>query len=382
MDYGRRHSGAPLSDYKQFSEEITDQYISSLGILYPFEFKQPYYHEDYQAMIYLFNSPYQSPYLEQSGFNESLPYMTNPVYGKDFKFNLWYPTIPTGIPPYNPTSDDPTINIGKKCCTPDIQIAGSNTVSVNDTSSYTVIGAKKGCEYNINAYRGIVIAGTYHAPATAGPDTIYITPFIGNDRAEVCVTKKIMVTSIVACSGVIGYTSTSMGHGTTQTLTVSGGIESDSYTWEITSGGGSLNTTTGTSVIFTAPVTSGPTSAAITTAGYSSTPELEDAIYSYFNFADLPYIENGLDYVYYEYPDSGISDKLTEQGFTNVPDGSWAGGRWFNSDIWVIVKIDYYVRYSWRCAIWFDTSGTLTDVTTITLKCDGNIVDTLQITSS
>jgi hypothetical protein len=57
------------------------------------------------------------------------------------------------------------------------------------------------------------------------------------------------------CTGSIGYTTTQMSTSGTQTLTVVDAVSGATYTWAITSGGGSLSTDTGTSTVYTAPAT-------------------------------------------------------------------------------------------------------------------------------
>jgi len=58
------------------------------------------------------------------------------------------------------------------------------------------------------------------------------------------------------CTGIsIGYTTQQMTVNGTQTLTVVGATEGCTYNWAIASGGGSLSSSTGTSVVYTAPAT-------------------------------------------------------------------------------------------------------------------------------
>lgn len=58
------------------------------------------------------------------------------------------------------------------------------------------------------------------------------------------------------CEGIsIGYTTQQMEVSTQQTLTVIGATEGCTYNWAIASGGGSLSSGTGTSVVYTAPAT-------------------------------------------------------------------------------------------------------------------------------
>ena len=58
------------------------------------------------------------------------------------------------------------------------------------------------------------------------------------------------------CTGIsIGYTTQQMSVNGTQTLTVVGATEGCTYNWAIASGGGSLSSGTGTSVVYTAPAT-------------------------------------------------------------------------------------------------------------------------------
>jgi hypothetical protein len=58
-----------------------------------------------------------------------------------------------------------------------------------------------------------------------------------------------------SCTGIIGYTTTQMAVGDTQTLTVVDAVTGATYSWAITAGGGSLSAATGTSTVYTAPAT-------------------------------------------------------------------------------------------------------------------------------
>lgn len=61
--------------------------------------------------------------------------------------------------------------------------------------------------------------------------------------------------SLCNCDGIlIGYTTTTMAVGEQQTLSVLDPLDGCTYLWEITSGGGSLSSPDGLSVVYTAPI--------------------------------------------------------------------------------------------------------------------------------
>lgn len=287
MDYGRRHSGAPLSDYKQFSDEITDQYITSLGILYQFEFKQPYYHEDYQAMIYLFNAPYQSPYLENQGNLSGILPAYDPFKFSHFKWGSAFPTVPypdcetfwENLFPGHPVERGPFIPAGIDfeklrlyeeecpvmyklyfCCGEHLRISGQfENLCAGSTYQFNVVNPPHGCEYDFYADKGwITFGGLYTAPLTVparGKDTIWISPFTKSDAGAMCKKWDVSIIYCEPCTASILYTTLQMATDASQTLEVSGWEPGRVYTWAITAGGGSLSTATGSTTVYTAPST-------------------------------------------------------------------------------------------------------------------------------
>jgi len=65
MDYGRRKYATPTDNQIGFMRESTDQYVNSIGgDYYPHaDTRQPYLYSDYTEMLYLFNGPGLSPYI-------------------------------------------------------------------------------------------------------------------------------------------------------------------------------------------------------------------------------------------------------------------------------------------------------------------------------
>lgn len=107
MDYGKRSYGSPANNHPTFIQEITDQYIQSIGGIWPADFKRPYVYSSYTEMQYLFNSPVvytggEAPLLEDLDveLDPLIPVPSDP-YDPDIP-----PVWPTPKPPPIPDDDD------------------------------------------------------------------------------------------------------------------------------------------------------------------------------------------------------------------------------------------------------------------------------------
>jgi len=107
------------------------------------------------------------------------------------------------------------------------------------------------------------------------------------------------------CSVTIGYTTLGMATSAQQTLTVTGaGVPTSCYTWEVTVGGGTLDTNVGTSVVLTAP-SSNPECANNATIELSCGGVLVDTIEIAYNNPS----ENGQAYAITRYLDNCPSNR-------------------------------------------------------------------------
>jgi hypothetical protein len=107
MDYGKRSYGSPANNHPTFIQEITDQYIQSIGGIWPADFKRPYVYSSFQEMQYLFNSPVvytggEAPLLEDLDveLDPLIPVPSDPYDP------VIPPVWPTPTPPPIPDDDD------------------------------------------------------------------------------------------------------------------------------------------------------------------------------------------------------------------------------------------------------------------------------------
>lgn len=107
MDYGKRSYGSPANNQPTYIQEITDQYIQSIGGIWPADFKRPYVYSSYTEMQYLFNSPVvytggEAPILEDLDIelDPLIPVPSDP-YEPDIP-----PVWPTPKPPPIPDDDE------------------------------------------------------------------------------------------------------------------------------------------------------------------------------------------------------------------------------------------------------------------------------------
>ena len=139
-------------------------------------------------------------------------------------------------------------------------------MAVDETQELSIQGIKDGCPADLYEWSCLSLGGD--VTPISGVTTIYTAPAGGAE----CVTPQIVA---LYCNGVqvdtisidiepcptscaIGYTSQQMATNGTQTLSAvptGEGCGAAAYTWAITSGGGTLNTAEGDTVIYTAPAT-------------------------------------------------------------------------------------------------------------------------------
>ncbi|MFA5457311.1 MAG: hypothetical protein WC261_06740 [Synergistaceae bacterium] len=108
------------------------------------------------------------------------------------------------------------------------------------------------------------LSGVGSLSESVGPTTVYTAPSYseaGSDSATITLwcggaVKDTLVISVARscdCLDSIEYTSLQMYVSQQQTLSASGAQSDECYSWQITSGGGSLSAATGKSVVYTAP---------------------------------------------------------------------------------------------------------------------------------
>jgi hypothetical protein len=262
MDYGRRHYGSPPGQQTVHMSEITDQYIYSLAIDYPFDFKQPYMNEDYQSMIYLFNAPFQSSYLtNQNWYGGGAPgFITPPILPTPYPTPYSPPPVPWPQPP--PTEPKPP---PLRICPDSVNFDCPDNVALGSSYQFTVSGGSKRAKFQWDIISGrgtgsITPTGLYRAPLGGdncdSPATIALQcaeQYIYDDETGISDPdwKTIGTCNITLgtepCSAVIsiGFTTQQMSANDTQDLHIHDGGTNicgiQDFTWEVTSGGGSIN---------------------------------------------------------------------------------------------------------------------------------------------
>lgn len=136
---------------------------------------------------------------------------------------------------YNSSGDK--VNIGKSTLT-----SQRGGISISSVRKGQICLSIPDPNFNFSTAK-IVMEGIVNGTKTSAE--MWVNKCVGRDVAK--------------CSGCtcgsesIGYTSTQMTTGSSQTLTVVGAVTGCTYNWAITSGGGSLDSSTGVSVTYTAP---------------------------------------------------------------------------------------------------------------------------------
>jgi hypothetical protein len=128
----------------------------------------------------------------------------------------------------------------KKRASGDSSIIGPAEVESGSTVQYSYIHGQPGCSYTWSANRGRVVGGTYTAPVVIAEttDEISVTPFMSDDNASPCATRKIKIKVAGDCVGekIIVLTPT-MIVGQTQQLGVLNGQPGRTYQWAVSGGG-------------------------------------------------------------------------------------------------------------------------------------------------
>lgn len=190
-DYGKRGYASPANNHPTYINEITDQYIFSIGGIYPADFKRPYTYEDYTSMQYLFNSPTlylggEAPTLSdfpEIEFDSDMPVVSWPSLDYPDAYDPPLPTYtPPGINPYPLPKDTTTpTTTGCDCGQVDNTKKShigytTNQMAVEESQMLYVHNAQTGCIYTWTLTGGgsfSVVSGktfaiglfvTYYAP--------------------------------------------------------------------------------------------------------------------------------------------------------------------------------------------------------------------------
>lgn len=124
-----------------------------------------------------------------------------------------------------------------------------------DNQMFTVLGVQEECEYfwSIGSGGGTLSEDSGESVQYTAPNVCTGVDIQLSVGGEVCDTINIVVVDCGAA--VIGYTTLEMACGEDQTLIVENPVDGCAYGWEVASGGGSLSSGTGLSVVYTAPST-------------------------------------------------------------------------------------------------------------------------------
>ena len=260
LEYGFRPAINPSQSFQDFIRNVPDQAIHDQWPQKHSEFKKPYFADSYQDMDYIWEKRplFSLPDYPVPGPPPS-PYFPAPRVPKP-------PAPPPGVP--SPGDDPPGwIFIDRKCCGHGLRLSGASTVAPEGVVTITVSGGNPSCEYRVKAdigsfdtWYGMDFVGggsasfDWKAPNSPGETAkITIEPYYSNWSLEACLELSI---AIAGCgTSHIDYTTQQMAVNETQNLSVGDPTSGVTYTWEVTSGGGSLDPLTGTSTTYTAPAT-------------------------------------------------------------------------------------------------------------------------------
>lgn len=140
-------------------------------------------------------------------------------------------------------------------CCKKAKIMGPKKVEVNSVTDYSVSNTNPHCDYTWSASAGRIPGGTFYAPSSEQVVDISISPLGTIDTGQACDTIKVQVKSSAGCiAESIGISGTTqMNVGESKTLTVLNSRPGVTYTWVVSTGGGSISPATGTSTTYTAP---------------------------------------------------------------------------------------------------------------------------------
>lgn len=237
-DYGRRHYVSD-DDYQTAMRRVPDKAVYNENIVKQSEFKKPY--------------------RKDSDTYEEMEY-----HYPDFNFpDLDWPQPNTDVEGIVPGTD--LYDYGLVHCFFDLCYCKGQTKCFDYWCTYPLIKAWFDDPRMGISFSGNQICITAPATGVFGSQTLWY------DLQLLRMEKKIRKTSIshlykdvpecnssecCGCTGIsIGYTTQQMAINTQQTLTVTGAVAGCTYNWAIASGGGSLSSNTGISVVYTAPAT-------------------------------------------------------------------------------------------------------------------------------
>jgi len=261
LEYGFRPAVNPSQSFQDFIVNIPDQAIHDQWKQKHSEFKKPYLADSYQDMDYIWEqrAPFSLPDYPIPGIPAS-PHFPVPRIPKP-------PAPPPSVP--SPGDDPPPgwIFIDRKCCGHGLRLSGANSVAPEGVVTISVSGGNPSCEYRVKAdigsfdtWYGMDFVGggsasfDWKAPNSPGKTAkITIEPYYTNWSLEACLELSIAIAGCGASH--IDYTTQQMAVNETQNLSVGTPTTGVTYTWEVTSGGGSVSPLTGTSTTYTAPAT-------------------------------------------------------------------------------------------------------------------------------
>lgn len=236
-DYGRRHYVSD-DDYQTAMRRVPDKAMYNEHVIKQSEFKKPYQKD---------SDTYEEMEYHYPDFNLSIPSLDWPQPNADVEGEI------PGLYDY-----------GLVHCFFDPCYCPGQTTCFEISCTYPIVKA-----WFTNPDMGVSFSSNQIC-ISASPG-IFGSQILNYDLQLLRMDGKIRKTSIAhlykdvpecdssqccGCTGIsIGYTTQQMAVSTQQTLTVVGAVAGCTYNWAIASGGGSLSSSTGTSVIYTAPAT-------------------------------------------------------------------------------------------------------------------------------
>lgn len=242
-DYGRRHYVSD-DDYQTAMRRVPDKAVYNENIVKQSEFKKPYREDSktYEEMEYHYpdfsfpdlpdwpqpNADAEGEVPGTDGYDYGLVHCFGDLcyckgQTKCFDWGCTYPLVKAWF-------DDPRMGVsfsGNQIC-----ISASPEVF-----GYQIL------RYDLRLLRIETVLGKQRIRKTSIDHDFIVIFECSSD--ECC-----------GCTGIsIGYTTQQMAVSTQQTLTAVGAVAGCTYDWAIASGGGSLSSNTGTSVVYTAPAT-------------------------------------------------------------------------------------------------------------------------------
>lgn len=238
------------------------------------EFMNPN-NQPYDEMEYIYpdygsgNDPWNNSQMNPLNIGPGRGWPGNPTDCK-ILWNKLFPKHPLNTGSFIPDAHDrsslnqyvkagcPVDYIPVFCC-PDVKISGPKEVDGESITDYSIVNPKVNCDYTWESSAGRIPGGTFYAPVGPTTVTIKVKPFMGDDMGKSCAEIKVKVRA-AGCSGeTISVPSTQMQVSTSQTLTIVGSVPGKTYTWNISSGGGTMAGNVYTAPATNANCTSNPT---------------------------------------------------------------------------------------------------------------------------